>query len=188
VNDTSSTAATRPSARPRTRANLSACKRMADVAACEPIFGHPDTLGSEPPRSTPACQPSGNGAVACVHRRHPLGRNPGDVWAIPTRPYSGPHFAAFLIAGPTRCIQAGCKPGGLVLDPFCGTATAGLAALSLGRRFTGIELSPRSPPWRPNDSATSPSLPATPGDRPPAVIVNVYVSRASARKERAAHP
>jgi len=73
---------------------------------------------------------------------HPLGRNPGDVWVIPTRPYAGPHFAAFPIDVPTRCIQAGCKPGGLVLDPFCGTGTTGLAALSLGRRFAGIELSP----------------------------------------------
>jgi DNA modification methylase len=73
---------------------------------------------------------------------HPLGRNPGDVWAIPTRPYLGPHFAAFPIGVPTRCIQAGCKPGGLVLDMFCGTGTTGLAALTLGRRFAGIELSP----------------------------------------------
>lgn len=43
---------------------------------------------------------------------------------------------------PTRCIKAGCKPGGMVLDPFCGTGTTGLAALSLGRQFTGIDLSP----------------------------------------------
>jgi DNA modification methylase len=41
-----------------------------------------------------------------------------------------------------RCIKAGCKPGGTVLDPFCGTGTTGLAALDLGRRFTGIELNP----------------------------------------------
>jgi DNA modification methylase len=73
---------------------------------------------------------------------HPNGRNPGDVWAIPTRPYLGPHFAAFPIDLPTRCIQAGCKPGGIVLDMFCGTGTTGLAALALGRRFTGVELSP----------------------------------------------
>lgn len=75
-------------------------------------------------------------------RAHPNGRNPGDVWPIPTRPYRGPHFAAFPIDVPTRCIQAGCRPGGMVLDPFCGTGTTGLAALMLGRRFTGIELSP----------------------------------------------
>jgi site-specific DNA-methyltransferase (cytosine-N4-specific) len=72
---------------------------------------------------------------------HPHGRNPGDVWAIPTRPYRGPHFAAFPIDLPLRCIAAGCKPGGTVLDMFAGTATTGVAAVQLGRRFTGIELS-----------------------------------------------
>ncbi|MBV9381623.1 MAG: site-specific DNA-methyltransferase [Streptosporangiaceae bacterium] len=77
------------------------------------------------------------------HRRmHPNGRNPGDVWSIPTRPYRGPHFAAFPAELPTRCIQAGCKPDGTVLDMFAGTGTTGLAALALGRRFTGIDLNP----------------------------------------------
>jgi hypothetical protein len=76
------------------------------------------------------------------NRAHPNGRNPGDVWSIPTRPYRGPHFAAFPPDIPTRCIQAGCRPGGMVLDPFCGTGTTGIAALALGRLFTGIELSP----------------------------------------------
>ena len=75
-------------------------------------------------------------------RAHPNGRNPGDVWSIPTRPYRGPHFAAFPLELPTRCIKAGCRPGGMVLDPFCGAGTTGLAALALGRRFTGIDLNP----------------------------------------------
>jgi DNA modification methylase len=74
-------------------------------------------------------------------RAHPSGRNPGDVWAIPTRPYRGPHYAAFPVDIPLRCIAAGCKPGGTVLDPFAGTGTTGVAALQLGRRFTGIDLS-----------------------------------------------
>jgi DNA modification methylase len=77
------------------------------------------------------------------HRRaHPNGRNPGDVWSIPTRPYKGPHFAAYPIDLPLRCIAAGCKPGGTVLDPFAGSGTTGLAAIQLDRRFTGIDLSP----------------------------------------------
>jgi DNA modification methylase len=79
---------------------------------------------------------------AGARRAHPLGRNPGDVWAIPTRPYNGPHFAAYPIDLPLRCIAAGCRPGGTVLDPFTGTGTTGLAALQLERKFTGIELSP----------------------------------------------
>jgi DNA modification methylase len=74
-------------------------------------------------------------------RRHPNGRNPGDVWSIPTRPYQGPHFAAYPVDLPLRCIAAGCKPGGMVLDPFAGSGTTGLAAIQLGRRFTGIDLS-----------------------------------------------
>ena len=61
------------------------------------------------------------------HRRgHPNGRNPGDVWSVPTRPYNGPHFAAYPIDLPLRCIAAGCKPGGTVLDPFAGSGTTGL--------------------------------------------------------------
>jgi len=75
-------------------------------------------------------------------RTHPNGRNPGDVWTVPTRPYRGPHFAAYPIDLPLRCIAAGCRPGGMVLDPFAGSGTTGLAALQLDRRFTGIDISP----------------------------------------------
>jgi site-specific DNA-methyltransferase (cytosine-N4-specific) len=64
------------------------------------------------------------------------------VWSIPTRPYKGPHFAAYPIDLPLRCIAAGCKPGGMVLDPFAGSGTTGLAAIQLDREFTGIDLSP----------------------------------------------
>jgi DNA modification methylase len=60
------------------------------------------------------------------NRYHRNGRNPGDVWAIHTRPCRGPHYAGFPAELPTRCIKAGCKPGGMVLDPFCGTGTTGV--------------------------------------------------------------
>lgn len=69
------------------------------------------------------------------------GKNPGDVWMLPTQPFPEAHFAVMPQALAERCILAGCKPGGTVLDPFCGSGTTGLAALRHGRRFVGIDLS-----------------------------------------------
>lgn len=40
-----------------------------------------------------------------------------------------------------RTIVRICRPGGVVLDPFAGSATTGVAALLEGRRFVGIETS-----------------------------------------------
>lgn len=73
---------------------------------------------------------------------HPLGANPGDVWRIATRPNPQAHFATFPIDLPTRCIKAGCKPGGTVLDPFSGSGTTGEAARMLGRKYVGVDLNP----------------------------------------------
>jgi site-specific DNA-methyltransferase (cytosine-N4-specific) len=73
---------------------------------------------------------------------HPLGKNPGSIWPMATRPLKEAHFAAFPVDLPLRCIAAGCRPGGTVLDPFSGAATTGLAALQLGRRYIGVELNP----------------------------------------------
>lgn len=64
------------------------------------------------------------------------------VWEIPTTPTSGEHPAVMPVAVAERCILAACPVGGLVLDPFAGSGTTGAAALHLGRRFAGAELSP----------------------------------------------
>lgn len=69
------------------------------------------------------------------------GRNPGDVWTIPTAPFPGAHFAVMPLALAERCVLAGCKPGGVVLDPYSGSGTTGLAATRHGRRYVGIDLS-----------------------------------------------
>lgn len=69
-----------------------------------------------------------------------IGRNPGDVWTLPTQPYPSAHFAVFPIRLPQRCILAGCKPGGTVLDPFNGSGTTGLAAQRTGRKYIGIDI------------------------------------------------
>jgi site-specific DNA-methyltransferase (cytosine-N4-specific) len=81
-------------------------------------------------RLDPRTRTSGNGET----------RNPGDVWTIPTQPFAAAHFAVMPSALAERCIQAGCKPGGTVLDPFSGSGTTGLAAAKHGRRYIGIDL------------------------------------------------
>ena len=82
--------------------------------------------------------------VAELHQQrngHEQGRNPGDVWTVPTQPFPAAHFAVMAPEIARRCIVAGCKPGGVVLDPFCGSGTTGMVALKHGRRFVGIDLS-----------------------------------------------
>ena len=66
---------------------------------------------------------------------HSTGKNPGDVWSVAA-------WEACPIEVPLRCIAAGCRPGGTVLDPFAGIATTGVAARALGRGFIGIENDP----------------------------------------------
>lgn len=72
---------------------------------------------------------------------HSRGRNPGTVWTIPTQPFAEAHFATFPLDLPRRCIVAGCRPGGTVLDPFSGTGTTGAAALANDRKYIGIDIS-----------------------------------------------
>lgn len=74
-------------------------------------------------------------------RAHPRGANPGSVWRISTRPCREAHFATFPIDIPLRCISAGCKPGGVVCDPFSGAGTTAMAARQLGHPFIGIDIS-----------------------------------------------
>ncbi|MCR6691595.1 MAG: DNA methyltransferase [archaeon YNP-LCB-003-016] len=54
---------------------------------------------------------------------HPLGRNPGDYFSIPTKPFKGAHFAVFPPELPLRPILASCPPDGIVLDPLAGSGT-----------------------------------------------------------------
>lgn len=64
------------------------------------------------------------------------------VWTLPTVPTDGKHPAPMPTLLAERCVLASCPLGGLVLDPFTGAGTTGQAALRLGRRFLGCELSP----------------------------------------------
>ena len=83
----------------------------------------------------------GNQNNAGVHSRPGKpGRNARSVWTISSQPFPGAHFATMPPALAERCILAGCKPGGVVLDPFSGSGTTGMAAGKHGRRYVGIDL------------------------------------------------
>ena len=68
--------------------------------------------------------------------------NIGSVWTIPHEQRIKGHSAAFPCQLVKRCIDAGCPPGGLVLDPFGGSGTTALVAARMGRRAALIELNP----------------------------------------------
>lgn len=51
----------------------------------------------------------------------------------------GKHPTQKPVALLDRCIRAATKPGNFVFDPFAGSATTGVAAVRLGRKFCGVE-------------------------------------------------
>ena len=52
----------------------------------------------------------------------------------------GKHPTQKPVALIERCIRASTSPDDLILDPFAGVASTGVAALKMGRRFVGIEV------------------------------------------------
>jgi DNA modification methylase len=52
------------------------------------------------------------------------------------------HPAPYPVALAIWCIRLICPPGGVVLDPFCGSGSTGVAALRQGRGFVGIDIVP----------------------------------------------
>lgn len=85
-----------------------------------------------------------NGKFRC----NPLGKNPSDVWSFPkvttgTKRSSKErtaHPAQFPLEVVERIILASSNMGEVVIDPFAGSCSAGIAAVGLGRMFVGIEI------------------------------------------------
>jgi site-specific DNA-methyltransferase (adenine-specific) len=81
-------------------------------------------------------------------RANPAGKLLDDVWMIPR--LAGTHrerIKGFPNQLPVKLLRpiVGCAsdPGDLVLDPFAGSGTTGVACIELGRQFIGIEGSER---------------------------------------------
>lgn len=64
-----------------------------------------------------------------------------DVWHLPTSTGGDGHGAQFPLALPGRCISLSTKEKCVVLDPFAGSGTSGLAAVRLKRQFIGFDVS-----------------------------------------------
>lgn len=85
------------------------------------------------------------------YRRLPAelgGRNKGfesdklsDVWNLSTSAGRDGHGAQFPMSLPARCIALSSNLNGVVFDPFVGAGNSGVAALTLGRRFIGVDVS-----------------------------------------------
>ena len=53
------------------------------------------------------------------------------------------HPARFSVSFARELVEPFTKPRGMVLDPFMGVATTGVACAKLGRKFIGIEIEPK---------------------------------------------
>jgi site-specific DNA-methyltransferase (adenine-specific) len=71
-------------------------------------------------------------------------RNVWGYWEINTPRPDEKHFGKHPTQKPLellkRIILASTKEGDLILDPFCGSSTTGVAAIELKRKYVGIEL------------------------------------------------
>lgn len=69
-----------------------------------------------------------------------------NVWCIPppgaAEKAHGKHPTQKPVALVARCLRASTNPGDVVLDPFAGSGTTGVAALAEGCSFVGIDLDP----------------------------------------------
>jgi adenine-specific DNA-methyltransferase len=75
---------------------------------------------------------------------NPLGKNPSDVWEIPNvksrHIEKTAHPCQFPVALVQRLVRALTVSGGLVVDPFMGSGTSGVAATIEHRRFEGCDM------------------------------------------------
>ena len=78
---------------------------------------------------------------------NPLGKNPGDIWEIPNVKANHiektNHPCQFPVALIERLVLALSPEAGIIFDPFCGSGSAGIAAVKNGRRFLGCEIQDR---------------------------------------------
>ena len=74
--------------------------------------------------------------------RHILrGARLANLWRVPRDP-AGDHPTPKPVALMGRMVRCSTDPGGIVLDPFMGSGSTGVAAIGEGRGFIGCEIDP----------------------------------------------
>ena len=82
------------------------------------------------------------------HKHYPIfavcnsvGKNPGNVWEVPTKAhYGNEHFAIFPEALISKIVDFATEKGDWILDPFAGRGTSGMVSVYKERKFCGIDL------------------------------------------------
>lgn len=75
------------------------------------------------------------------HRLHPDGARPTTVITCGVGGQKGINHPAPMALGVAReIVPLCCPPDGVVLDPFCGSGTTGIACIDRSREFVGIEI------------------------------------------------
>ena len=95
--------------------------------------------------------PKKTGGVPCLKRylHENKGQVPSSIWTdISAVQGSSKEKTGYPTQKPIalllRIIEASSDPGNMILDPFCGCATACIAAEDLQRQWTGIDVSPKA--------------------------------------------
>jgi site-specific DNA-methyltransferase (adenine-specific) len=103
----------------------------------------------------PGCAPQftgdrpgmGHESIACAHGSAPMRWNGGGRNGVFTHQNNDASSGGFITAKPLplmlELVRLFTDPNDLVLDPFAGSGSTGVACVRLGRRFVGIEREPR---------------------------------------------
>src|SRR5262249_42050694 len=74
------------------------------------------------------------------------GKQMRDLWQMTTPKQSEKAFGRHPTQKPLslliRILTASTQPGARVLDPFHGSGTTGVASMTLGRHYTGVDIDP----------------------------------------------
>ena len=83
-----------------------------------------------------------------IYKPNPLGKVPEDWWPMNVLNANSPERLGYPTQKPLtlleRIIKASSNEGDVVLDPFCGCATACVAAENLDRQWVGVDISPKA--------------------------------------------